>query len=505
MYKKFTILSIILLTILVSYGYEPETLQHYSDFGKFYFRLGRFEKAVEYFEKILALEPMNQIALNYLSMISREADYVFDELQQDTPEVTLRSGDAYQWYLNGKIQYERKNYEDAAQAFIRAYELAPEEEAFRYWTFKTKGLYELEEYKELQDLYEREQDLKEITEQIKENGRKDEFDSHQWFVNAKFNYNHDKTSEALNMLEISLLLNPENNKASKLLEEIIRLQQEPTEITPYEEVEVKAEPSGKSVQIEKVTEKKDTKEPEPEIINEEEEEEEEEEKDSLTIIDKKIISSSEMITLEDHIGNNNKIIAGMYALDKKGVKVRSEIKKEFEKANQYKNEGKFALMTQHTERAYLKALEYDKTDLRALYYLYLISQEKEDTDSMQKYFFSLIDILNNRFHKKGDYYNKSKELIDNLVYSMIIQGAYTAWVERTGDKNFSPSTLVNQGFIKHKEITPVYLFNNAGERITWEFTHLKGLNSFKLDNGTVVSKQYGVSPFMAREYYISEK
>ncbi|MFA7577724.1 MAG: hypothetical protein WC002_06605, partial [Candidatus Muiribacteriota bacterium] len=245
MIYRYCIIILIILPVLV-FSYDAETVNQLNNYGRFFYELSRYSKASEYFNRVITLEPMNLIAVNYLSMIQNHINIEIPGFIFDTPEVVTKTGDAYQWYINGKIQFDKKNYNEAADAFIKAYEMAPQEEAYRFWTFRAKSLSDYEKYMVEKDVLAQETDLKEIIDKIKQSNQKSVSDSWQWYQQALFNYNRGRLSRTLDMIEIALILNPDNMEAENLLEKIIKKEQEkdkePETILEEEVIEDISEP-----------------------------------------------------------------------------------------------------------------------------------------------------------------------------------------------------------------------------------------------------------------------
>jgi len=487
---------------------NERTINELINYGKFYYQLERYKKAIEYFEKILDIDNFNYIAIDYLTKISTLTDYIPKIIEHDIPEISNKNGRAYQWYTNGLFQYERKNYGEATYAFIKAYEIEPSEEAYRIYTFKSKRLYELQLYKEKQERIENKEniDLKNIADKFLKEKTHSEEDSRQWFLKAKFNFNNNKKNQALSELKIALILNSQNLEAKKLLDEIEYEQIQKNKIE--EELAKKLEDTTEIV-IEPLIEEKVniTEISDKQILTEEikitlitEDSKEIKKKPSYSLI-----SSKEKITLDDHLSKDKKIIAGLYDLPEDGENTLIYIKEKFDEADRLLKENKFNIATIALEEAYKKALEYNEKDLRALYYLYLISEKKHNINDMKKYFFALIDNLYNKNFKQETYYLKSKELVDSLLFSMIIQGAYNAWFLRTNDANLKMDSLIEQGYLSYvKKINLDIGYKNMG-KISWKFSHIHSKLHFKVKNKTVISDIYGVSPLMATEFYIEEE
>ena len=416
-----------------------------------------------------------------------------------------KSGDAYQWYTNGLFQFERKNYGEAAYAFMNAYEREPSEEAYKIYTFKSKRLYELELHqKELTKLEEAKSvDLDKIAQKFLNEKTQSVEDSRQWFLKAKFNYWQNNIDQALSELKIALILNSQNNEAKNLLKEI----EEASKIFEIPDSGKEEEPE-KTI-IEPLAEEKviindiGKKQVETNIIKSNNEKE-------STVIDQKkeslkLVSSKDKVTLNDHLSTDKKIIIGLYDLPKSAEKTYEYIKNKFDEADKLLKEKKFNQATLVMEEAYLNALEYNKKDLRALYYLYLISEKKQDIKKMQLYFFNMIDVLNTKNFKQEEYYIKTKELVDSLLFSMIIQGAYNAWILRNSDEKLKIDSLIQQGYLSYvKKIVLEIGYQNRG-KLTWYFSHIHSKEHFKIKNKTVISDIYGVSPLMADEFFIEEQ
>ncbi len=504
MIYRYCIIILIILPVLV-FSYDAETVNQLNNYGRFFYELSRYSKASEYFNRVITLEPMNLIAVNYLSMIQNHINIEIPGFIFDTPEVVTKTGDAYQWYINGKIQFDKKNYNEAAEAFIKAYEMAPQEEAYRFWTFRAKSLSDYEKYMVEKDVLAQETDLKEIIDKIKQSNQKSVSDSWQWYQQALFNYNRGRLSRTLDMIEIALILNPDNMEAENLLEEIIKKEQEKDkeqEIILEEEV---IEDISEPVIVTEI--KKEETLPAPDLSHSEKvfKDETPVSLPSPKSVNKRLISSKERITLDDHLTRDNRIISGMYELPEEGLEVRKQIFEEFEKAQKLLHEKKFASTIEHIEKAYTIALNYNSEDLRALYYLYFIHLRKDEFKKASDVFFKIIHIISKRFYRDGDYYNKAKELADNLIYTMIIQGAYNAYRLRTGNEKFSMTSLINEGYIKHRNFPEFLIETSLYGNVKWKFSHLHEINRFNLVNKTVESSEFGPSPLLYDEYVIVEQ
>ncbi len=476
----------------------------------------RYEKAAPYFEKVLEEDPYNLIALDYLTLISAETDYEPDFATQTPPEVENRKGEAYQWYLNGMYQLEKENYLEAADAFVRAYKLEPDEEAYKYYSYTSKRKYELEKFKEKKAEKTEKPDLNEVLKIIQEKGESDKEAGIQWAQKARFQYNMGEKEKALIMLKISETLFPDNPYIVELEELIEKDNAEKEKEAGKEETEQKDEEKaedGSDVTLSEVPASdpsEDTAEitpreiPPVDIIELPTGQKEDIKYAGYSEASLVQINTSDRVTLYENLSTDGSFIGGLYELPDAGKQVKKYIAERFEAAEKYFSEKKFAMATEEYEKAYRKAMEFNPEDLRAHYFLYMIYERSDRFEEKKDIFFSMLDIISNRTYRNGEYYDKAKELTDSLLFSMILQGAWNAYVSREGKKDFRISSLIQKKYVRFPIDYPIDI-TLPDEQIRWKFSHVHELNGFYVENNTVTSRLFGISPLISREFYIIEE
>ena len=66
---------------------DERTITELLNYGKFYYKLERFDKAIEYFEKVLDIDQFNYVALDFLIKISTVTDYIPKIVEHKIPDV----------------------------------------------------------------------------------------------------------------------------------------------------------------------------------------------------------------------------------------------------------------------------------------------------------------------------------------------------------------------------------------------------------------------------------
>ncbi len=505
-YNHFII--ILIFFSIFSFAIDEQALNQYLNWGKFYINLKKYEKATTYYEKVIKMDPYNQIALDNLAIISEKTGYVPEEMDETPPPIKTKIGEAYQWYLNGMIQFKKGEFDKAAEAFINAYAKAPEEEAYRIWAYKSKRKFEFDEYKKKQKQSEENIDLKKIYDELssKEIVLNEET-SRQWYLRASFSFNHDQIEKAIDELKISLLYNPKNPEAISLQDNIEisvnqKLEKTLKETTPEPiktvdetpEVVVETEKAiiNESQSAEKKTEKQKA-------------ENREKETDIFPVKrDLKYINTYDRVTLNENITLDNHILAGMFELTDEEKRLSSEVEKLFNEAKNLFTEKKYALMTEKLESAYQKVNDVNPDDYRSLYYLYLINDKKRDLEKMKKYLFKMTKALTKTYYHNGKWYNKCKELADCLFYQLIIQSAYTAYKLRNKDGEFKFSSLKHEGYLALPEHKTVIL-DFMGEKFKWKFSHIHHDDFYELKGNTINCKLHGQNPILTEEFSVVEE
>jgi len=514
--KKGTILALFcLVSVFVAYS-EDKSLDaaRWYNWANYYFNLKKYDKAANYAEKALTIDPYQEgafIILQKIKAIDKDFNTKWDKMH--LPNLSTTNKEARDWYFNGLNRYVAGDYIRAYYCFKKAFGIVKDDPAIRAMFYRSRFRISMKKLSESD-----EDNLESIWKDIVKRGKKDPESSYYWFMMGRYYYErqNDKT-KGLECFKIALAFD-ENNKElitylknielekKKEMEEKAQLEQE--KLRKMEKARKEREGSKEVVLSLETSEIKVTSKQEIEKKKENAIKKKDFEEFKKTIGIQRM--SAEVVAKKTkNVNKKNKCVNNR-------EKELKKIKEIIFEAQKMISEGKYGIVRTKLKEALLKLLKYYPDDLAANYYLALLYQREKNSIKATEYSVKCMYIIENFAYEDKALEKEARITMNCFLRATIIQASLQAYNNREKVPmkayNFSMLELSKKGYFINKErkLKLELKLPDTEKKINFEWKldkwdYIKWKDEYFINSqGLVECKKHGLSPFLLGNTQVEE-
>ncbi|MDD2715832.1 MAG: hypothetical protein PHW04_08075 [Candidatus Wallbacteria bacterium] len=490
--------------------------ERWYSWANFYYNLGKMDKAFEFAEKTLEINPYHEGAFLVLQQVREKKPDLKSKWESiSLPELKSKNKDTQNWYTSGLERFFKADFVRSFYCFLEAFKIDPDDEAVRIMYYRSHFKVNLS-----QMAAEEKRDLKTLWNKVVAEKKKDSESSYYWFLLGKYYY--EKTSEqqkGLDCFEISLALDDKNQdliaylkgiEDKKKAEEEAKQELERQKLIEFEKrrlEEAEAETKRKTMQSsEEITALRD-------LEAEKKSREEEVRLEKL----KKYKASIDIteIKTENFAPKTEEVSQKPPEEESAAEKSRKLVKKFFGKGEKLLNASGEIQALPEIESAFLEILRQYPEDLKSNYYLMLIALKKGETGRTIEFAMDTMKIVQKYSYPDKEFEQQALENLDCYLRSVVIQAALEAFNNREkmqlDQKNFDMKTLEKMGYLKKRTRNLKLDFKTPEGKqfkLEWKVEGNKcgryWYNYFLNPQGLIECQVHGLSPFLKENALVEE-